>query len=326
MSMLMMTIALMTTPAGATNRGFVDHARMACAAPIGKRPRLAGIQVERSIADPGDLPKLRITDQQSGAWMLAYYDRAGEKAAYARAACLGAQLRLLAVELGEVSAREQWFSSVFTTDGNYVAPPNQTVTRWKIHVEANGSLGNEAQSMIVLTMPHEQVHRFQKRAGSVVPRWLEEGHAEWISRKVRQRLSPEEAQADVRRSQGLFEASKQPLALGSWGGMRVKREAIMRQVPPEERRRMEADPAYTPSLSDRSFSIGPDDVTSDESNLKPRYEGSWRVFRDLEAIHGQAAVQNWMRELTSRPGRVDGGSVTRSATDMLNENLSKRLG
>ncbi len=258
--------------------------------------------------------------------MLAYYDRAGEKAAYARAACLGAQLRLLAVELGEVSAREQWFSAVFTTEGNYVAPPNQTVTRWKIHVEANGGLGNEAQSMIVLTMPHEQVHRFQKRAGSVVPRWLEEGHAEWISRKVRQRLSPEEAQVDARRSQGLFEASKQPLALGSWGGMQVKREAIMRQVPPEERRKMEADPAYTASLSDRSFSIGPDDVTSDESNLKPPYEGSWRVFRDLEAVHGQAAVQSWLRELTSRPGRVDGGSVTRSASDMLHENLDKRLG
>jgi len=325
MSMLM-TVALMTAPAPAINRGFVAHARGACAAPVGKRPQLAGIRVERSAADPGDLPRLRITDQQSGAWMLAYYDRGGEKAAYARAACLGAQLRLLAVELGEASAREQWFSAVFTANASYVAPPNQTVTRWKIEVEADGSLGNQAQSMIVLTMPHEQVHRFQKRAGAEVPRWFEEGHAEWISRKVTQRLSPDAAQADERRSQRLFEASTQPLALGSWGGMRVKREAIMRQVPPEERRKMEADSAYTAPLSDRSFRIGPDDVTSDESNLKPRYEGSWRVFRDLEALHGQAAVQSWALELTSRPGRVDAGRVIRSAADMLNEDLHRRLG
>jgi hypothetical protein len=322
----MIAFGLASVTAPAINQRFVDQAKAACAAPVGQRPRLAGIRIERLAADPGDLPKLRIIDQHSGSWMLAYYDPAGEQAAYARAACLGAQIRLLGDDLGGATAPIHWFSTVFTNDADYVAPPDQVVNRWKIPVEADGRLGEEAQSMIVLTMPHEQVHRFQTRAGAQVPRWVEEGHAEWISREVRQQLSPAANAADEQRFQNSLEASTQPVALGSWGAMRVKREAIMRQVPPEERRKMEADPAYTASLSGRSFSISPGDVTSDESNLKARYEGSWRLFRDLEASHGQAAVQSWVAELTSHPGKVDSDAAIRSAADVLHEDLNKRLG
>jgi hypothetical protein len=306
--------------------GFVHQAQRACAGSVTQQPKLPGIKVERLAAAAGDLAKLRITDQQSGGWLLAYYDASGERAAYARAACLGAQLRLLALELGDMPPQQQWFSAVFTTDSHYIAPPGETVNRWKIPLEADGSLGPQGQSMIVLTMPHEQVHRFQMRAGADVPRWMEEGHAEWISRKIRRQIAPTAAKEDEDRFRQWFDRATQPVSLENWGAMRVTREAIMRQVPPEERRKMQDDPTYTAPLSGRSFSIGPGDMVSDESNLKARYEASWRLFRDLEATHGQAAVERWVAGLTSRPGRVDGTTTLRSANEVLHEDLGEKLG
>lgn len=88
---------------------------------------------------------------------------------------------------------------------------------------------------------------------------------------------------------------------------------------------MEADPEYTAPLSGRSFSIGPGDMIGDESNLKARYEASWRMFRDLEQTHGTAAVQNWVTHLTSRPGRIERPEVVRSGDTLLHEELDRRL-
>lgn len=309
----------------AVNPDFVHQAQRACAAPVAQQPKLPGIKIERLAAAAGDLAKLRITDQQSGGWLLAYYDASGERAAYARAACLGAQLRLLALELGDMPPQQQWFSTVFTTDSDYIAPPGETVNRWKIPLEADGSLGTQGQSMIVVTMPHEQVHRFQMRAGADVPRWVQEGHAEWISRKIKRQIAPTAAKQDEDQSTRGYDSASQPVALGNWGAIRVKREAILRQVPPEEQRKMHDDPAYTPPLSGRSFSVGPDDMISDESNLKARYEASWRLFRDLETAHGQGVVERWVAGLTSRAGRVDGDTTLRTANEVLHEDLSDRL-
>jgi hypothetical protein len=325
--MLIPTFALVGAAAFSdVDQKFVRHAQSACVAPVGKRPSLDGIVVARLAAAPGDLPKLRISDRHSGGWLLAYYDAAGERAAYARAACLGAQLRLFTVELGPAASRRQWFAAVFTTKANYVAPANQIVNRWTVPLTASGQLGEQGQSMIVSTIPHEQVHSFQGRAGAGLPRWVEEGHAEWIGRKITQLLSPSAAQASEEGSERLLEAGRQSVKLRSWGGVQVKREAIMRQVPVDERRKMEADPAYTAPLSGRSFSFGPADVISDESNLKARYEASWRIFRDLEAVHGQQAVQSWVAQLTARPGKVDGAKAVQNAVEVLHENLSETLG
>lgn len=324
--MLIMTFALASAATSLTiDPKFVRNAQSACLAAIGNRPKLNDIRVERLAATPGDLPKLRITDRQSGGWLLAYYDRAGENAAYARAACLGAQLRMAALEVGGTPTPVQWYSTVFTTDPNYVAPANQTVTRWIIPLEADGRMGERGQSIVLLTMPHEQTHSFQRRAGAELPRWIEEGHAEWIGRKISRLLSPDAALASEARSGHVLEASRQPVALRSWGAMRVKREAIMRQVPPEERRKMQAEPTYTAPLTGRSFSFGPGDVASDESNVGPRYEASWRTFRDLEAAHGQSTVQSWITQLVTRPGKVDGATAIQDADKVLHDDLDKRL-
>jgi hypothetical protein len=325
--MLIPTFALVSAlTLSSVDQTFVLQAQSACVAAVGKRPSLDGIVVQRLAAAPGDLPKLRISDRQSGGWLLAYYDAAGERAAYARAACLGAQLRLFAVELGRAASRRQWFSTVFTTKADYVAPPNQIVNRWTVPLTADGQLGEKGQLMIVLIMPHEQAHSFQGRAGAELPRWVGEGHAEWIGRKITWLLSPRAAQVSEESYERTLEASRQPVKLRSWGGVQVKREAIMRQVPVDERRKMEADPGYTAPLSGRSFSFGPGDVTSDEGNLKARYEASWRIFRDLETAHGQQAVQSWIAQLTARPGKVDGSTAVENAVDVLHEDLNRTLG
>ena len=67
-------------------------------------------------------------------------------------------------------------------------------------------------------------------------------------------------------------------------------------------------------------------MTSDESNLKARYEASWRIFREFEAAHGKWSVQKWVVHLTAQPGKVDGGTINKTAAEMLQENLNKALG
>ncbi|MBB6506168.1 hypothetical protein F4693_003165 [Sphingomonas endophytica] len=324
--MLLTMIALQAAAiAPGTSRRFVEAARSACAAPVGERPTLRSIKVDRLTASPGDLPALRVTDQRSGGWLLVYYDAGGEGAAYARAACLGVQIRLLARALGAPRLPRQWFSTVFTTDPDYVAPAQQVVTRWKIPLEADGRFAAQTQPMLLLTLPHEQVHSFQSRAGAHLPRWLEEGHAEWIGHKVAALLSPPAEEAEEQRSRRSLMAHPLPVHLGSWGAIRVRREAIMRQVPEEERRKMEADPAYTAPLSGRSFSFGPADMTSDESNLDLRYAAAWQLFRDLEAEHGKSAVQSWVDDLTKTSGSIDNAMAVRTADAVLHEQLSQRL-
>jgi hypothetical protein len=308
-------------------RKFVGEARVACAAPVGTRPRIKGIRIDPVIASAGDLPKLRITDVESGGWMYAYYDSTSERAARARAACLGAQLRLLDIELSGARRNAQWYGAVFAA-GSYVSPSSETVTRWHVPVRSNGALLEDGQDMVVLTMPHEQVHGFQMRAGARGPRWFNEGHAEWLSRFVKQAIAPAAAQKEVLRYEVDLAAATMPVALGSWGGLKIKREAIYRQVSEEERRKMEADPRYYPPMNARSFKFGPDDLTGDESDpsfTRARYEAAWRTFHELEAAHGKAAVQRWVMNLTSQAGDVSATRIKEQAQSEMGEDLSARL-
>jgi hypothetical protein len=307
---------------------FVAEARVACAAPVGKRPRIEGIRIERVIASAGDLPKLRITDVESGGWMYAYYDATSERAAWARAACLGAQLRLLDAELGGARRNAQWYGVVFAAVAAYVPPASETVTRWHVPVRSDGALLKEGQDMVVLTMPHEQVHGFQMRAGAQGPRWFSEGHAEWLSRFVKQAIAPSAAQKDALRYEAELAAATMPVALGSWGGLKIKREAIFRQVSEEERRKMEADPRYYPPMNARSFKFGPNDLMGDESDpsfTRARYEAAWRTFRDLEAAHRKPAVQRWVMNLTSQAGSVSATRIKDEAQSEMGDDLSARL-
>ncbi len=301
---------------------FVAKGRAACAAPAGAHPGVPGITVEAVAARSGDLPYLHITDRESGGSMNAYYDPGAERAAWARASCLGAQIRLLHAETGGVWRNARWSSVVFTPRADYIPPRSASEERWRIATAPDGALTPAGQHMTVVVMPHEQVHGFQQRVGAQTPRWFHEGHAVWISRKVIAVLTPAEGRADAFKGARALEASTEPVALARWGGMQVKPEAILRQVSAEEREKIKADPHYTPA---GPFSFGPGDMVSDESNTPARYEAAWRVFASLEAAHGAARVESWAIDLTAKDGSVTGARVQETAAAAFGEDLGKRL-
>ncbi|MCX8477433.1 MAG: hypothetical protein MT490_16715 [Sphingomonas sp.] len=319
--MLFHLLALLAPPIAHAD-SFDVQARAACAAPIGARPRLPGIEIEAIDASDGDLPYLRITDRRSGGWMKAHYDAVSARSAWARAACLGAQLRLIGDETEEAWPSGQWFSVTFTADPAYVPPRDARDRRWTVVTRPDGTLGAEGENMAVVTMPHEQVHAFQKRAGAQLPRWLEEGHAEWISRKITARLAPAAGQVDARRHADALAASTTPVELSKWGGVSVTRDAILRQASAEDRKKMEADPAFVPP---GPYKISSGDLTSDESNIQARYEAAWRVFENLERAHGASKVQSWVRDLTATGGRVTPERIEDTGRLRLRENLNLRL-
>ncbi|MDQ0248774.1 hypothetical protein J2W22_000821 [Sphingomonas kyeonggiensis] len=313
--------ALLEQPVTASDR-FEAQARAACASPVGTRPGLPGITIEAIGAAGTDLPHLHITDRVSGGSMHAYYDPISEHAAWSRAACLGAQMRLLHAETGAVWRNARWSSVVFTAHADYIPPRSASEKRWTIATAPDGSLTPAAQHMAVVVMPHEQVHAFQKRLGADTPRWFHEGHAQWISRKVVAVLAPEAGREDARQGAQALESSTEPVALARWGGMQVKPEAILRQVGPEEREKIKADPHYAPP---GPFSFGPGDMVSDERNTPARYEAAWRVFASLEAAHGTAQVEAWAGELTAAGGSVTPARIQETAQAAFREDLSRRL-
>lgn len=285
-----LNLALMTVPA-TPSASFDAQARVACSAPVGTRPRLLGIEINAVAASGSDLPYLRILDRKSGGWMKAYYDASSTRSAWARAACLGAQIRLINGEIEGAWRNGQWYSVTFTANPTYIPPRNRHERRWTILTRPDGALGAEGQNMVVVTMPHEQVHAFQKRAGAQLPRWLEEGHAEWVSRRVKARLAPAASEADVRRYADALARSTVPVELDKWGAVGVTREAILRQASAEDRKKMAADPTYIPP---GPYKIVPGDMVSDESNIDARYEAAQRIFANLETAHGASRVQAWV--------------------------------
>ncbi|ATB38012.1 hypothetical protein CYFUS_003438 [Cystobacter fuscus] len=300
---------------------FEAQARAACSAAVGKRPSVEGIRIDREPGERG-LSKLRVTDQKSTGWMYVYYDKVSERAALARAACFGAQLRLLSDFTGNVWQNAQWSSVVLTSDSKYIPPRDGTETRWTVPIKRDGGIDAAGQSRIVTTMPHEQVHAFQRRAGADLVRWFQEGHAEWVGRKVTAAIAPDEADANAREYADALNASKTPVRLAKWGGLAVKSEAILRQISAEDRRKMETDPTYVPA---GPFSFKSDDFESDESNTKARYQASWALFRDLEQKQGGGAVRDWATSATSHAGAVSSSEVVASAPPPSRDEIENRL-
>lgn len=320
-----MTFAVVFTAAAlalaAPDTPFDVQARAACSAPMGAEAEVSGVEVVSFPATGGDLPGLRVTHQPSGAWMNIYFDASSESAARARAACLGAELAYLHDATGDTRSDAQWAGAVFTADADYAQPAGMTQTRWEIHT-TGGEITDAVDEMLLVTLPHEQVHNFQGRHGAQTPRWFHEGHAVWVGRKVAQRVSPNRSALDAEAGAADLNASMEPVALARWGGVSVKREAILRQVNPEDRARMEADPTYMPKVS---LTFGPGDMVSDESNTAARYEASWMIFRDIEAARGALAVQTWVRNVTAGSGRIETNDVVTAAGRVFDFDLPERL-
>lgn len=297
--------------------------REACSADVGTRPEVDGVEVRLLPPSQDDhLSGLRVSHVRTGAWMTVFYDAVSADAAWARAACLGGQIGLLAEATADARKDARWFSVAFTSDAGYLPPRDGSDTRWVVATLPDGRLPEASQRKLLVVIPHEQVHAYQKRAGTQTPRWFHEGHAEWLGRKISREIAPQVAEEDAGRSDAALRASEVPVALKRWGGVRVKREAILRQVSEQDRKRMETDPSYSPP---GPFSFGPDDMESDESNTAARYQAAWALFHDLEKAHGTAALQAWVKTVTEVGEKLTSDQIMVSANAAFGGDMTPRL-
>jgi len=280
---------------------------------------LTGVTVRDEPAAAGDYRALRVT-AANGASLLVYFDPVSEATARHWAACLGAQLPLLRAALDDDRVGAEWASVVFTSNAAYIPPRGRGVRpRWTVPTAADGALTAEGRNRITVVIPHEQVHHYQGRSGSAVPRWFAEGHATWVGLKISDMIDPESAAAERARLRGRIAAATGPLNLPGWGSVRPRREAIMRQLSPEDRVRMEADSTFMP---EGTFTFTSADLIGDESNMPARYAAALQVFEGLEARHGAARVRAFAAEVTAGPGRV----TEEAMAALVERHFGERLG
>ncbi|MGB7408925.1 MAG: hypothetical protein WA908_10505 [Pontixanthobacter sp.] len=270
----------------------------------------------------GDYSVLHV-ETKRGAYMRVYFDAASEQIARARAPCLGMQLNLLQAELGDTRNNAQWNAVVFTSDAKY-APPRGVdhQTRWVMRTDVIDAEVANIETMLLAVIPHEQVHEFQTRIGVGLPRWFSEGHATWAAIRIYNSLRPGLAAEKRDERIAKLEQSVTPVDLSRWTSVRPKREAIMRQVSPEDRARMEQDPDYSPT---GSFTFTMDDFEDDESNMEARYGAAMLVFEGLEKRHGAAAVRDWAKAVTASANRVDEVRMAQSVREHFGEDLDVLL-
>lgn len=294
----------------------------ACTVSDVQRSAPASVSIGDLAETEGRFRKLRVSAAY-GAHMLIYFDQGSESVARSHAACLGAQLSRLRTELGDDRRNAEWASVVFTQDMKYAPPRGVGVkTRWIVHVDPAGRLPALSKRLITSAIPHEQVHEFQTRSGSRTLRWFAEGHAQWVGTKIFASIDPTAARADKTKRHADLAASTVPPNLAEWESVRPRREAILRQVSPEDRARMEADPSYSPS---GAFTFTTDDFIGDESNMPARYAASWSVFEGLEKRHGAKAVRVWAAEVTSVSGRITPEVMAKSVQRHFGESMDHLL-
>ncbi|KAK0350413.1 hypothetical protein LTR94_029133, partial [Friedmanniomyces endolithicus] len=175
---LIATLSAVADEPAARTSSFVEQARQACE-PSQISRTVDQVSVEPLISTAADLAGFIVRDEQSGAWMTVFYDEASQATAARYAPCFGAQLRLLHQKTADTRDNARWASVVFTHDAAYVPPRDGSDTRWTIQTRADGTLDAEGLTRLLVTIPHEQVHAFQRRAGAITLRWFHEGHAEW---------------------------------------------------------------------------------------------------------------------------------------------------
>lgn len=279
--------------------------------------KVAGVETRATPASPGDLPYVLVTDR-TGASVRIYHDPALRNAAMARAACFGGLLAVLQPRIPDPRDAVRWAPMVLTRDPGYIPPRTGVESRW-ILPGFTGRWDAQAMDFLARVMPHEETHDSQiALRATKLPRWFQEGHAEWVGLQVTGRIRPD--MAATRR-----DALKRALAglaephLANWGGLRVKPEAMDRQLSPADRERRAKDPDYTPP---DPFRFGPDDFVEDNSNEEGRYGAALALFDGLERRHGLAAVQAWV---TAVLNDGDNGHIVPLAQKTLGEDIAPML-
>lgn len=256
-----------------------------------------GIEIRDSAPrTAGDLPFVQGTDKTTGATNRIYYARGLRGLAKSKATCWALELRLLAAFIPDDRRDVVWDALAFVTDERYAPDRSETADRrWIIVVGAAAKLSLDG--FLVETMPHEQVHASQRRRGMRLPRWFEEGHAQWAGLKVTEAVAPITA-ALARSKASATPSSAVCRSLGAWGGTRVRPEAILRQLTPEDRHRYSIDPNFAPK---GPFSFAPTDMITDGDDSECRYAASLNLFEGLEARHGEQAVKGWVTLVLASP-------------------------
>ncbi len=314
---------LLAAAAAALTTPYDSELLLACSAPLGQQPERANLSIIEDMASDEELGRLRVIVKGTDHFMLIYSDAGSERIARARAACLGEQIAAVARIVGDARQGAEWHSVVFTQDQDYIPPRIEgQAVRWPIHVQPDGELDAANHEMVVGTMPHEQVHDWQGRNGTRLPRWVSEGHAFWVSSKIAPLLDPIVAAHAAADGMARLAAVDEEIDLASWGSVRPRREAILRQVSPEDRARMETDPLFTPP---GPFTFTQDDFELDMSNEVANYAAAEEAFRRLEARYGQAAVHAWMEQLTASGGTITHSAVMTSLEEHFGDNATDLL-
>lgn len=182
-----------------------------------------------------DLPSIRVVSLKSGAVFTVYYDEKSKQTAEKTIPLLAEFYKEIA-KLAETDAGKiQWASVVFTNNKNYEPPRVSGETRWQILTGESGELGEDGLRNLYQLIPHEQVHSLERTFVKRSPRWFAEGLATWLGLKITKHWNTEVFSYESERlSTGRAKLSESPNLKG-WGGVSVKREAIMRQVSPELR-------------------------------------------------------------------------------------------
>ncbi|MRX10831.1 hypothetical protein GJ697_23660 [Pseudoduganella sp. FT25W] len=241
---------------------------------------LAHVQVQSVAAAAGDLPYYEARSDVTGSSVRIYHAPDLANAAASKIACFMGLLDLLPKQ------KMTWSPMVLTHDENYIPPKRDGELRW-VNVFKSDRWDEKTMYFLLSVMPHEETHLTQS---DKLPRWFSEGHAEWAGVEVTGQVRPDLAQ--VVRARHAEEYRKLGAAhLGAWGGIRVKPEAIERQLSAEDRERRKKDPAYTPP---GPFSFGPDDFAEDNGDEAGRYGAALALFSGLEQRHGRVKVQAWV--------------------------------
>lgn len=290
----------------------------ACAPDATPDTTLADVAVQAMPAAPGDLPYYEARSRASNASVRIYHDPDLADAAAAKVACFMGLLDLLPAAVPEARSQHRWSPMVITRNTNYIPPKRDGELRWVNEFGEFDAAGWSPRTIdfLVNVMPHEETHLLQGRAR--LPRWFQEGHAEWAGLQVTEQVRPDLAQQERARRRRDAAALTAP-RLGAWGGVRVKPDAIERQLSAEDRARRARDPSYVPP---GPFSFGPDDMAADNGDEEGRYGAALALFDGLEARHGRAAVQAWVSAVLASADKPD---IVVLARALLGEDIAPLL-
>ncbi|MYN07142.1 hypothetical protein [Pseudoduganella aquatica] len=288
----------------------------ACSLAAAGAAAVPGIAVTVAPGAVGDLPYAEARSAATGATARIYFEPALAQGVESKAACYLGLLDLLAPVIPDARRDVHWSAMTITTKPDYVAPKTGEA-RW-LNVFRSAAWDEAALHFLIGVMPHEQVHFSQSRAAFKLPRWFQEGHAEWAGLQVTRQVRPD--MAEQRRAGLAAERAKLDAPhLGAWGGMRVRPEAIERQMSSEERALKAKDPSYVPK---GPFKFGPGDFVQDMSDVEGLYGAALALFDGLESRHGRAAVQEWISAVLASG---DASRILPLAQEKLGEDIAPLL-